>query len=309
MKTIAFYNEKGDVGKSSYTVLYASYLYYKHGIDVAVVDLNNRLSGARAKEIKEKTINGTIDSFNLGKIWPIVEPKIDELKKLRGQNFPESIWFDEQIRTGQLKDKKVVLVDLPGAAGSDSNVASMLWGQHIGLYVMPTERNIQTIRATVGVSNAINRHAKHNPLVVTFINRVDIQQVGKKIYENIADKFKALRIPVLPDMISASVRMDNSKNKKIICSTLEYPNWDDNAFKGSRDLGIENLFIDITKLLNKSQDHRNTNPVYLDFVDSLQKEFNEKRQLHGTVFSEFEFPASMFKDSNTKDKTDSVKPE
>lgn len=295
MKTIAFYNEKGGVGKTSFTIMYASYLYYKHGIDIAVVDLNNRLNGYRAKEIKEKTINGTIENFNLDHAWPIVAPQKGELKKYRTQLFPESLWFNEHIRAGELKGKKVVLIDLPGAAGGDTNVASMIHGQHIGMYVIPTERNIQTARATVGVFNTINKYSNYDPVIVSFINRTFIPNVSRDKYQGIADKYKELKIPVLPDMVSNSSRMDNISAKSIICSTLEYPDWDNEAFKGSRDLGIENLFIDITRLLNTSREHPGTNTVVIDFADDMQKQFREDRQLRNTMFPQFEFPETMFK--------------
>ena len=51
MKTVSFYNEKGGVGKTTFSILYASWLKYKHGVDVAVVDLNNRIASYRKDEM------------------------------------------------------------------------------------------------------------------------------------------------------------------------------------------------------------------------------------------------------------------
>jgi cellulose biosynthesis protein BcsQ len=53
MKTITFFSEKGGVGKSSFSIMYASWLS-KHGIDVALADFNHRISRYRESEIRAR---------------------------------------------------------------------------------------------------------------------------------------------------------------------------------------------------------------------------------------------------------------
>lgn len=53
--TVAFSNQKGGVGKSTQTVLVASYLYYEMGVKVAIMDCDSpqhSLMGERDRELK-----------------------------------------------------------------------------------------------------------------------------------------------------------------------------------------------------------------------------------------------------------------
>lgn len=52
---VAFSNQKGGVGKSTLTVLVASYLYYEMGVKVAIMDCDSpqhSLMGERDRELK-----------------------------------------------------------------------------------------------------------------------------------------------------------------------------------------------------------------------------------------------------------------
>lgn len=54
--TVAFSNQKGGVGKSTLTVLVASYLYYELGVKVAIMDCDSpqhSLKGERDRELKD----------------------------------------------------------------------------------------------------------------------------------------------------------------------------------------------------------------------------------------------------------------
>ena len=53
---VAFSNQKGGVGKSTLTVLVASYLYYEMGVKVAIMDCDSpqhSLMGERNRELKD----------------------------------------------------------------------------------------------------------------------------------------------------------------------------------------------------------------------------------------------------------------
>jgi len=97
-------------------------------------------------------------------------------------------------------------------------------------------------------------------------------------------------LPVLPDIISASDRMKNISEPDIMRSTISVPNWESKLFRGARDLGTENLFTDIARLLAKTPDFRGT-PVYdMTFVSKLEKQAKGQnmRQLKGSSFPAFE---------------------
>ena len=48
MKTITFFSEKGGVGKSTFSIMLASWLHHKMGVKVALADFN--LQGSRETE-------------------------------------------------------------------------------------------------------------------------------------------------------------------------------------------------------------------------------------------------------------------
>ena len=302
MKTISFFNEKGGVGKSTYTILYASWLKYKHGLDVAVVDLNSRIGQYRKDEIKYKKGLNIIDQYDLSKAWDIIAPNKEQMKKYKGQAMPLSIWLDEEIRDGLLTGKDVVLIDLPGAAVG-KEFSEMLLGQQIGMFAIPTHRNMMTIRATTSTNNTINTYKNYPVTVVNFITQIQTY-VKIAVYEELANAFIKMHLQVLPDMISYSERLNTLSNANIIASTLAYPDWDNDAFRGSRDLGLENLFIDITHLLKDTRDHRNTADTKLDFVNGLEKVFKAERQLMHSSFPKFDFPEDMFPEQRRKKDTD-----
>ena len=54
MKSLTFFNEKGGTGKSTFTMMYASWLQYIHGVRVTVVDFNERLEKYRNDEIEAR---------------------------------------------------------------------------------------------------------------------------------------------------------------------------------------------------------------------------------------------------------------
>ena len=51
MKVITFFNEKGGSAKSTFATIFASWLQYEHGVNTAVVDIDNRI--ARDRKMQE----------------------------------------------------------------------------------------------------------------------------------------------------------------------------------------------------------------------------------------------------------------
>lgn len=298
MKTVSFYNEKGGVGKTTFSILYASWLKYKHGVDVAVVDLNNRIASYRKDEMKKKKELGILDRYDAGNLWPILQPDKESLAPFKGQKMMYSLWLDNEIKRGRLKDRQVVVVDMPGSA---TNIfPAILIGRHVGLYLIPTFRDMMTIRASMAVNMALNM-PETKPRRAIFLNQIQTY-ISLEEYQAIADILQEARLPILPDMISFSERIKTIGKENIITTTMEYPDWNNPAFRGSRDLGMENLFIDVTRLLNDTPDHEGTEEVSLNFVESLEKEFRHDRSLVHSSFPEFDFPENMFPKSRLKKK-------
>lgn len=300
MKILTFYNEKGGVGKSTFTIMYASWLKYKHGIKVGVLDFNNRESNYRMNEIEEKRDMGVLDRYDLDSMWPIVTADRKAIKKIKDDMItpmPNPYWVENEIRNGQLKGLDVLIVDLPGAVNA-REFMEFLVSKMIGLYVIIFDRDPQTMDATIVVQNALMKSQQN---YMGFINQAQ-SYVSIREYEQVAETLQKAGLPILPDIISYSERMKKISEPDIMRSTLEYPDWNSKIFEGSRDLGTENLFIDITRELAKTKDFKGTPASDLSFIRTLEKSLHgqEKRQLTGTNFPEYEFPITAFPENRQK---------
>ena len=100
MKIIAFFNEKGGVGKSTFTLMYASQLKYKYGVKVGVADFNNRLTGYRKDEIRTMRQAEDIDESIIANAWPIVPVDRKAVAGYGPNNPGYALWLEKLIREG-----------------------------------------------------------------------------------------------------------------------------------------------------------------------------------------------------------------
>lgn len=289
MKCLTFFSEKGGVGKTSFGMIYASFLRYKCGVRSAMMDFNNRISAYRKREIQEKKLRGTYGQYEGLDAWPLAAPRSrEEFEAILRDNKLEDNgyvrWAEKQIsKDGSLADTEVLILDFPGAI-TGGEYFQFLTEKWIGMTVIPTDRDSQTLESTRRLSFELTqRKYKH----MAFLNQIQLQN-DKRLYVWVKNKLMDFGVPVLPDMVSFSERMKKIEDTSIIRSTLEYPDWDDKAFRGSRDLGIHNLFVDISRELATTPDIPGTEPVELAFAASLEKERNDERQLNGTSFPQYE---------------------
>ena len=122
---IAFSTQKGGVGKSTFTVLMASYLHYCKGLNVAVMDCDYpqcSVYDMRKREIRQLEINlhyqsKAIELFeSLGKqTYPIVCAKPEE-----------GIQKAHEFLAGEPTDYDVVFFDLPGTINNDGVISTFM---------------------------------------------------------------------------------------------------------------------------------------------------------------------------------------
>lgn len=289
MKIITFFSEKGGVGKTSFSIMLASFLKYKYGINVGVADFNKRLADYRKDEILYLENAGLLTEEMKENAWPIVQVNKKYVQEV-GANHPgNAIWLHHLITKGDFKDMDVVIADLPGAV-SGNEFVQLVKTKIVNFVIIPFDKDIQAISAALAVKNFLSLVPSCK--FCGFFNMVQTAYGNKMEYVNKMDILKTRDLPILPDMVSFSERMRNFEKADIIRSTFTYPDWDNPAFSGSRDLGIENLFIDILRELQKVPDYKGTKPANLSFVDSLEKNTASlqalNRQLNGTLFPEYE---------------------
>ena len=325
MKTITFFNEKGGVGKTTFAIMYASWLHYIHGVRVAVVDFNDRLVIYRNNEIRfRKKTDSMLDMMYKEKmekyqsalsnknnpfkpqlpkkptyswervkdvdVWPIFKEDINaiyNMKKTIGLHA-YTTWF-KNVYSNELKDKyDVVILDFPGNI-EDNKYKSFIKDDLINLTVIPVDKDIQTIASAMRMIDIIN-HVGNGRRHCEFLNQINLSIKTKENNNTkLMDWFKQKEnCFFLPDIVSFSERMKKISEIDIMRSTFEYPTWGEGAFKDSEDIGIDNLFIDITRILVKCEDILDSTKTDLSFVDKLQKKPDQKRQLTGSSFPEFE---------------------
>ena len=292
MRLISFFSEKGGVGKSTFSIMYASWLQYKHGVRVGLADFNERISGYRNAEIANRNylIRKNPDAghkpFSLDGAWPIDKPAVKDINdyKRNAQKMPYYSWLRDHLNEGPLSDREVIICDFPGSlsGGEFMEICGM---RMLDLIVIPTEKDEMTIQSTARLVNLLKKGV--TPYCI-FINRVNL---GLK---SVRSSFLALGpalirngFPVLPDMVSNSDRITTIDKVDNIRSTFGFPDFEQSEYGPTKDLGIENLFIDITRLLDSRPDLPGTAPADLSFVRSMAKT-DDGRQFKGSSFPEFE---------------------
>lgn len=129
-KYVAFCSPKGGVGKSTFTIVCASYLHYTKGLSVAVVDADYpQLSVFKTREREEKTMNEQVkyqqrivDRFKADgkRIYPVIEAT------------PETaIQAWEQFQTQDGREFDIVLFDLPGTINAEGVMETIVGLDHI----------------------------------------------------------------------------------------------------------------------------------------------------------------------------------
>ena len=289
MKILTFFNEKGGVGKSSFTMMYASWLKYVHGVKVGVADFNLRLNNYRRSEVLfremyiKKNPETDVKPFSMDNIWPIVSVTERDIINLRRENkLPYGVWLNDLIMDGELADMDVVLCDFPGSL-SGREFLEVKAKNLLNLVVIPVEREQQTITTTFKLNRLLEGY-NH----CMFLNKAELNLPNiRKKYIEFARELKRSGWPMLPDLIVNSTRMGDMDRVDDMRSTFAYPDFSQPQYGNSKDLGIENLFIDITRELDKTADIDKTGTADLSFINNMVKK-NDGRQFTGSAYPQYE---------------------
>ena len=291
MKTITFFSEKGGVGKSSFTIMYASWLFHKYGIKTAVADFNGRISSYREAEIKvrdayiKENPGSGFQPFDVNKTWPIVNAYHADIYAYdqQGEEFPNACWFRDQVRNGKLKGYDVVICDFPGSL-SGMEYLDLMQMNSIGLTVIPTDKDEMTLQSTLRLIKILGEDTNY----CCFMNKANLLKNfrGKciQLCENLVNK---CGVKMLPDIVTNSERMTTIDKVDIIRSTFGFVDFTRPEMANISSFGIENLFIDVTKELEKTKDIPGTEKTDLSFVHALQKE-NDGRYFKGSYYPQYE---------------------
>lgn len=229
MRTFSFFNEKGGVGKSLHTVMFASFLAYECGAKVLVIDFehpNPRLDKARADELTKlsdpsSALSRYVNSHGgLKSLYEIFTPLKDQdfsYNKEQATELRESVW---SLISSNKYD--YILFDFPGLLMENSPAYDCIVHGQVDLVAVPFDTEPMTRRASLMTCSLIQQSMTN---VITFWNNVSAEEVKRKGFLEIGEViFNRFGIEVSKHRIKSFVkaRRDSSENL-FVRSTICWP--------------------------------------------------------------------------------------
>ena len=211
---VALSNQKGGVGKSTFTVLLDSYFHYLKGYNVLVVDCDypqHSISTMRDWEVGtiEKNVhlqNQLVEQFGTSgrKVYSILNSTPEEARETAGR-FLEKSELDYDL----------VLFDLPGTVNVPGVFRSVI---NMDYVFTPVTQERMVMRSSMAFVLAIreymHRH-KDVPLrgIYMFWNRMD-KRVSKDLYNSYTEIFRSLKLPAMETVIPSAERYNKDFGMK-----------------------------------------------------------------------------------------------
>ena len=194
-------SQKGGVGKSTFTILLASWLHYALGRDVLVVDCDAPQWSIVAQRERELDVLERNDRYKLmmvrlfkrtgRKIWPVVRSTPEEgLQAARAY-----------LAAGD-READFVLLDLPGTVAAPGIFRLLARLDHL---FIPLKADKLVLESALSFARAVDEQLVHNDaLRLTglhlFWTMVDRRE-RTPLYESYGKAFAAFRLPVLQTQV------------------------------------------------------------------------------------------------------------
>ena len=244
---VAFSNQKGGVGKSTFTVLLASYLYYVKGVNVAILDCDSpqhSLDTERKRELSDvehsphlSEMAGELTAKCGKQPYAIVPVKLEEAVDYM------RLYLESEDRP------RILFLDLPGTM---NNIHVVRVISNCDYVFCPMAADKYEIESTIGYCNYIREQiitGGQNNLKEVYIlwNKIDARE-RTELYHEYDDFLELLNIEPLKTSIPSSVRFKKSLSvnpqKLVFRSTLFPP--DKSLLRGSN---VEQLADEITSII------------------------------------------------------------
>lgn len=222
---VAMSNQKGGVGKSTVTVLLASYLHYAKGVNVAVVDcdtLQHSISHMRKRDMQ--TVEKTDEYKQLMMVqWENIRKK--------AYTIVDSSPAEARDKIGELLEADpnldIILVDLPGSLSSDGVFKTII---NMDYVLTPIVSDRIVMQSTMSFATAVLDYLKGKPGIplkdfLFFWNKVD-RRASTEVYDAYQKIMERLNLKVLKTILPESRRFDKElsmKGKPFFRSTLFPP--------------------------------------------------------------------------------------
>lgn len=244
---VALSNQKGGVGKSTFTVLLASYYHYLKGKNVLVVDCDypqHSVKTMREWDIKNVEKNTRLQSLLVEqfgesgrKAYNILPSTPEEAKETACQFIEHSDL-----------DYDLVLFDLPGTLNTTGVFQSIL---NMDYVFTPITQERMVMLSSMSFVLAVREYLLYHKEVslrgiYMFWNRMD-KRVSKDLYNAYTTIFRSLKIPVLETAIPSAERYNKDAGMKgaLFRSTLFPPSCA--SLKGS---GLDSLVAEMDAIFD-----------------------------------------------------------
>jgi len=222
---VAMSNQKGGVGKSSVTVLLASYLHYVKGKNVAIVDcdtLQHSVSHMRKRDMQ------TVEKTDEYKQLMMVQWK--KIKK-KAYIIVDSTPAEARSKISELLEVNpnldIILVDLPGSLSSEGVFKTII---NMDYVLTPIVADRIVMQSTMSFATAVLDYLKGKPDIplkdfLFFWNKVD-RRASTEVYDTYQKIMERLNLKVLKTVLPESRRFDKElsmKGKPFFRSTLFPP--------------------------------------------------------------------------------------
>lgn len=245
---VAMSNQKGGVGKSSVTVLLASYLHYVKGKNVAIIDcdtLQHSVSHMRKRDMLavEKT-----DEYK-----QLLMVQWEKIKK-KAYTIVDSTPAEARGKISELleanPDLDIILVDLPGSLSSEGVFKTII---NMDYVLTPIVADRIVMQSTLSFATAVLDYMKGKPDIplkdfLFFWTKVD-RRADTEVYDAYQRIMVRLNLKVLKTVLPESRRFDKElsmKGKPFFRSTLFPP--PRKMMKGSSIDELVNELCEIIKL-------------------------------------------------------------
>lgn len=204
---IAVSNQKGGVGKSTLTILLASYLHYVKGRTVAVVDCDTHQHSLVNMRIRDMQAVEKSDFYK-----QLLMTQWDEIHK-KAYPIVDASPRDARDKVDRLlsamPEVDLVLLDLPGSVESEGVFATII---NMDYVLTPIVADRMVMQSTLSFSTAVLDYlkGKKNIPLKEFLflwNKVD-RRVSREVFNAYGEIMRRLDLTVLGTVIPESKRFD-----------------------------------------------------------------------------------------------------
>lgn len=229
MKVISFFTAKGGTGKTTFNVLLASYIKYRLGKRVMVLDFDypeHNLSYMRRRDLRYLEREGI--HYSEEDFFPI-----ESIDKMSAQELDD---ISRSFR--DLSDVDYLILDFPGSFAADDPVTQLMAEGYIDLMVIPVELDPMIIASMLSLSRILMDFGQRTLL---FFNRVYGRE-PKEAYGRVREWFAEEGSVISEHYVKQSTSLKKEMDEKShIRSTVNFPI----AYANRNNPGITKLFDEV----------------------------------------------------------------